>query len=233
MRTLAAAPPASGFAPGAPGNYASNILWLDANQGLTLSGSNVLSWVDPKNSLNVASRSGAGAETALETAVQNGLNALRFDNRYMSLVFPAGDSWTTNGHLFFVAKQASAGEYIQFLMRGTGKPRLSASDRIYWESELDFFPGYGNGLTSGQREAWSIYELLFPIGSGSFRYNGSTLSFGGSGSNLGTGNFNRIGGGPDYAPNDCDFYLGEVAFFSEALTGEDYTAVYDYLSRWL
>ena len=240
IRSLALASLGGGFEPGAPGGYASNLLWLAADRNVTTSGADLLSWVDPANSSNIASRSAVGAECTLEMNVRNGLPAVRLDNRYLNLSCPALSTWSGSGHAFFVAAGLPAADYLYFL-HSAANACVYVSNRFYWDDGSQLYGGslgwgYGDPLfDSTYRSAWAIWEMKWDAGPPSYyRNGGGPMSTGGVNLPLSNSNFNRSGGGPDLMGGlDGDYYLGEMALFNAPVTGSDRSDILGYLTdKW-
>lgn len=66
--------------PGGVGNSSSNVLWLDANVGVTSVGGSISAWADRSGNGNNATQATLNLQPVLSTNVMNGYPAVTFDN---------------------------------------------------------------------------------------------------------------------------------------------------------
>jgi hypothetical protein len=104
-----------GGAPFSPANLSGLSLWLKADAGVTLSGSNVTAWADQSG--NGKNATGADTLPTLQSNAINGYPAIRFNNIDSDTSkFVISSSFNLkNSSAFVVVKQLGANEYARYL----------------------------------------------------------------------------------------------------------------------
>lgn len=97
-----------------PLDIAGCVLWLDASQDAYADGTSVSTWTDRSGSGNNATQGTAGDQPTFRTGVANGLPALEFHDKYMSLAAIPYD--VQAGTSFVVCKSDTLGSAIRYVL---------------------------------------------------------------------------------------------------------------------
>ncbi|HLP12340.1 MAG TPA: T9SS type A sorting domain-containing protein [Flavobacteriales bacterium] len=113
-------PVSSQTGPGGCGSSANNVLWLDANKGVTLVGGGVDLWNDQSGNGNNATPNGAAARPTFVSGAVNGFPAFDFDGTNDELWVPdAATLDVTQWHIFIVVKPDLLKNYNAWFVKGT------------------------------------------------------------------------------------------------------------------
>jgi len=215
-------------------------LWLKADAGVTLSGSDVTAWADQSGNDNNAS----SEEGTRPTFVSNTLNSkpvLRFDGagQQMALTSSIGgteysifivckNNDNTNGSMFFWSTDENYGKYIASIT--SGAYNASARNRFIL-SENDAGSGEGESII-----AWSSAEVFnsYFVGTATQNGGGKAYSYGSGGTDsLGTfvasNTFDLIGGYEFGYELDGD--VAEIISYNRAVTTPERQQVESYLTN--
>ncbi|MFL5763289.1 MAG: T9SS type A sorting domain-containing protein [Bacteroidia bacterium] len=105
--------------PGGVGSSANNKLWLDANSGVTTSGSSVTAWADRSGNGFSATPNAVANEPTLTAAAVNTMPAFSFDGTDDELRVPDNNSLDlTAWHFYIVAKVTTGKDYNAWFTKG-------------------------------------------------------------------------------------------------------------------
>jgi hypothetical protein len=105
--------------PGGAGSSTGNKLWLDANSGVTVTGSSVTAWADRSGNANNAAPNAATNRPTLVNSSVNTMPSLSFDGVDDELRVPDAASLDlTAWHIFLVVKVSTQKNYNAWLVKG-------------------------------------------------------------------------------------------------------------------
>ena len=206
-------------------------LWLDAadRDTLTLSGSNVTQWRD-KTGLNTSS-SIAGAPTVTTSALLNNQSVVRFNGSSDSLLY-SSFSFSQPFTVFAVTVQrASTNSALSFVLNSSSG---SSAVILYRDGpNLNFWAG-GENVAASPTVAYTsnlpgVYSAVFNGASSFLGFNGQ----GTSNQNPGTAAWSTLYLGRDWSGIWQSHDVGEVLFYSSALSTTQRQQVETYLAgKW-
>ena len=219
-----------GVAPAfAPTDIAGCQLWLDASDATTISiGTGVSQWNDKSGQGNNATQEVGANQPSYQTAIQNGLNVVRFDGS--NDVLNASSVTTGNNKTIFIAyKPISVTENERVVFDS-----VTTTQAILYKDETQkYSTAFGTLFTSATNIASSpqFNTILHSGASSEIKLNGSSIGTG----NFGTNAFNgfRLAAARGTAALHMEMDVYEVIIYNSVLSGADQTSVETYLStKW-
>jgi hypothetical protein len=222
-----------------PADISGLSLWLKADAGVTLSGSNVTTWADQSGNGNNASSSGGTRPTFVSNTL-NSKPVLRFDGAGQQMALTASIGGTaysifivcknndnTNGSMFLWSTDANYGKYIGSV---TAASYNASARNKFILSENDAGNGEGASVI-----AWSSAEVFnsYFVGTATENGGGKAYSNGSGGTDsLGTfvesNTFDLIGG-YDFG-YELDGDVAEIISYNRAVTTPERQQVEAYLN---
>lgn len=213
------------------------VTWLKANNGVSTSGSDVITWKDLSSTSNSPTQPSAGSRPTLVSSAINGHPAIEFNGSTQFLQFGSGfNSFSSGASIFIVTKPTAVTANARLFDFGNG-----ATDNNFYLSQpnnTDFsFYVYSNSsptsVTATSAVTLNQYQVLEAVHTGSTTaslFTTGTLKTQGSVANIATttrsGNFL----GRDYAGSL--FFQGQIAeviIYNKALTAQERKGVESYL----
>lgn len=225
--------------PGGVGTSANNVLWLDANRGITLSGSSVTNWADQSGNAFNAVPSSTIARPTYVTNSANGYPTLDFDGTNDELwVNDAAALDLTSWHFFAVPLIDNQKNYNAILVKGNDSfenyEMLGFSDAslhmpIYWSDATRTFP---NTTTSQLTATANVFEYSYSSAVGRDVYrNNTNIQTDNENKTPSTNNFSLyIGNERSTTGRFLDGDLAEVIMYNSPLNSAQRIIVNNYLA---
>lgn len=201
--------------PGGAGNSASNVLWLDANRGVTLAAGAVNLWADQSGNGNNAAASAAGSRPAFVAGSVNGYPSFDFDGSTDELRVNDHNSLDlTQWHIFIVVAVDVQKNYNAWFTKGDDGQEnyeiLSYSDGnihnpTYYTDGTRTFPSSAAGQVVVGAFNIIEYSYSIPVGRDVYKNYGS----------INTDDENKT---PQI--NAMDIYIGNEKTTSRFLNGD-------------
>lgn len=169
--------------PGGVGSSASNKLWLDANRGVSTSGTSVTAWADQSGAANNSAPPAVAARPVLVNASVNGYPSINFDGTDDECrVTDNASIDLTSWQIYIVCRADVLKNYNALCVKGNdgneNYEMLSYSDGnvhtpIYWTDGTRTFPSSAGGqLATG---SFNILEYSYssPVGRDVYKNNAS------------------------------------------------------------
>lgn len=221
---------------GASGN---NVLWLDANRGVTLSGSSVTNWADQSGNARNAVPSSTASRPTFVSASANGYPTFDFDGTNDELwVADAAALDLTAWHIFIVPLIDNQKNYNAFLVKGNDSNEnyemLGFSDAslhmpILYTDATRTFP---NTTTSQLTSTANIFEYSYSSAVGRDVYrNNNNIQTDNESKTPSTNNFSLyIGNERSTTGRFLDGDLAEVIMYNAILNSAQRIIVNNYLA---
>jgi hypothetical protein len=172
--------------PGGVGNSASNVLWLRADNGVSVAGTAVTTWADRSGNGHVASPPGATAQPACMAGAVNGLPAVSFDGTDDQLHIPDAASLDlTQWDLFMVAAESAPKANNCWLSKGSStQPDYAMWSDLTGAVNMPIYSAFWGlnpastaaGVTNA---AFNVLQYRTPIlGFGRVLYKNAAVAFG-------------------------------------------------------
>lgn len=202
--------------PGGVGSNTNNKLWLDANKGITLAGSNVSGWSDQSGNSNNAAPAAANQRPTFVSSSVNGYPSLDFDGVDDELRVPDNASLDlTQWHIFLVVIVDVHKNYNAWMVKGNDGQEnyeiLSYNDGnihtpTYYSDNTRTFPSSAAGQTTTTEFNIIEYSYSSAVGRDVYKNNGAAIT---------TDNENKTP-----AVNAFDLYIGNEKTTSRFLDGD-------------
>jgi len=160
--------------PGGVGSSATNVLWFDANKGVTIAGGGVDQWADQSGNSKVATANGASARPSFVASAVNGFPTFDFDGTNDELWVPDDATLDlTTWHFFMLVKPDVAKSYNAWMVKGNDGQEnfeiLSYNTNnihtpIYFTDATRGAPSTGNNVISTANFAIVEYSYSSAIG---------------------------------------------------------------------
>lgn len=225
--------------PGGVGTSATNVLWLDANRGVTLSGSSVTNWADQSGNAFNAVPSAVAARPTYVTSSANGYPTIDFDGTNDELwVNDAAALDLTAWHFFAVPLIDNQKNYNAILVKGNdsfenyemiGFSDASLHMPIYWTDATRTFP---NTTTSQLTATANVFEYSYSSAVGRDVYrNNTNIQTDNESKTPSTNNFSLyIGNERNTTGRFLDGDLAEVIMYNTPLNSAQRIIVNNYLA---
>jgi hypothetical protein len=230
-----------------PANLSGLSLWLKADAGVTLSGSNVTAWADQSGSGNNATVENSGEEPTFVSSFSNSKPAIQFNGTTQLLIVADSSSLDfINTSIFIVLKRTGdgTGNEITFMKNGS----ILTDDAVYWNcarlnnGNSTFTLNVGGSrpdldtntdLTSGNP---TILELtyngtdsfIYTNGSQTATYSEPTGSIETTSGSLQIGGYNKSFNNP--GGELFNGQIAEIVMYNRAVTGTERQQVEAYLN---
>lgn len=160
--------------PGGCGTSANNVLWLNGNKGISLSGTTVTQWSDQSGNNNHAIPNAATNQPTYVTGIANGNASLDFDGTDDELrVAHHASISLTQWHIFLVVRPDVQKNYNAWFVKGDDGSEnyelLSYNDGnihmpVWWTSSTRTFPNGPAGLVNTTTFEIIEYTYSSPVG---------------------------------------------------------------------
>lgn len=213
------------------------MLWLDANNSLTLSGSDVTTWADISGSQNNATQSTSLDQPTLVTNAINGLPAVAFNGSSQFLQLPAGFANFTSGcSIFVVTNPTTVSTGARFIDFGNG----SASNNVLLDepsssgAALYVYNGSSpTNVTSSSAITLNQFQLLEAVHNGTASATISTNGVFGAQNNSmnsinNTSRANNYIGQGSGGGNYFQGQIAEILVYNRAVTASEQASIEGY-----
>lgn len=225
--------------PGGVGTSASNVMWLDANRGITLTGTTVTNWADQSGNAFNAVPSSATARPGFVSAAVNGYPCLDFDGTNDELwVNDNAALDLTQWHFFIVPRVALQKDYNAWLTKGNDGSEnfelLSFSDGnihapILYTDASRTFPSSASGQVTTTEFNIIEYSYTSSVGRDVYK-NGSSIISDNENKTPSTNNFSLYIGNEKTTSRFINGDMAEVIMYNAPLNSAQRIIVNNYLA---
>jgi hypothetical protein len=221
------------------------ITWLKADNGVTVSGSNVTAWQDMAG-INNASQSTSTKQPAFTSNAVNGLPAITFDGTsdYLQLASGFGSSWSSGLSVFIVTKPTAVASNATFLDLGNGTLSSPNNNILLYQPTTNgltlknYDISTPSSVTSSSAITVNQYQLIEATQNGSTTgiiYTNGILGNTGTVATPRTATRStNILGASNATTGPANFFQGEIAevlIYNKQLSAADRIALETYLFR--
>ena len=211
-------------------------VWVKANVGVTLNGTNVTTWADQSGNNNNLVNASSTAQPSLTTNSVNGLPSIYFGGTSATKFLSCNDvSLTSGATILFVYKAPTQFNNIHtpISTNSTSTGTNNSTKDLYLEYSTGVYSG--NGSFTIPSDAGTSFRIMTVTDSGdaqkiSAYRNGSILD--GSATSQGY-SFGRLGAAPagiNYSTSNQDYYIAEVLVYNTKLSNVDRQSAESYLN---